>query len=299
MQCIGQSGVHALILKAKAVMAEKQSYEASPSLSHRVAARADKIKYIVIALVVIVAAGIGIFTYQRQQSEAKEARAENALYQAEIDILNAPETDAAGMFGKMAQEFRGMPAGARALVMQFGHAFNTGDFAVAEKAARDFLAQYPSNILAERAALSLGQALLEQNRLQPAIDELRKLTNTATPEMLPEAKLALAQALEKYAEEAKDNPDEYRSRLAAAEAEYNDIIVRSQISAPSQRGFWPQAVTVPADFSLVVIKDKLSGHVHESPVKMSDAPLSQAERDSAALIAAPVDADAEAEQPEE
>ncbi len=274
-------------MKAKAVMADKVNTESSTTLAHRVAAKADRIKFIVLAVVVIAAAAIIIFTVLRNRTAAREAAAENALYQAEIDLLSAPETDAVSLFGKMATDYKGMTAGARALIMQFGHAFNTREYATAETAAREFIRQYPDSMMIERARLSLGQAILMQGKTTEAIAAFRELVNNATPEILPEAKLALAQALERYAEEAKDTPDEYRTRLQAAEAEYNDIIVRSQVSVPSQRGFWPQAVTLPADFALVVIKDKLAGYEHASPRPIADAPLTDSERESAALVGVP------------
>ncbi len=277
-----------LASESDAVMAENaDKNEEKPSLGHRLAEKADKIKYIVIALVVIALAGIALFNYQRRQTAAREMQAENKLYQSEIDLMSKPESDAIGMFSQLAKDYQGLPAGARSLVMKFGFAYNTRDYVAAEQAARDYLKEYPKSPMTSRVRLSLGQALRMQNKTNEAVTVFRELVSAAAPDILPEAKLALAQALESQAEESKDNPEEYKRRLEAAEAEFNDIIVRSQINVPGQSGFWPQAVVLPADFSLVVIKDKLAGYKHQSPRAAEQPAVTQSELESAAQVTTP------------
>ncbi len=138
--------------------------------------------------------------------------------------------------------------------------------------------------MVSRARFAQAQAMFQQGKVEEAVAAFRDLAATNDAELFPEIKLALAQALERRAEDAKDNPDEYRSRLEEAEAEYTDIVTRAQISVPSQRGFWPQAVILPADYALVQIKDKLAGHVHAKPAVAAAA---QAVRDGVMSIPPP------------
>ena len=248
-------------------MAEKKGAEenAAATFSHQIAAKADKIKYFVLALLIVAVAATVIIAQQRKAAAAREAEAENKIFQTLLSIQNNPEADALPMLGKTAEELKNFPAGARAFIMEFSYAYNTRNYEAAEKAARGYLAAYPGNTMAPRASLALGQALIMQDKLGEAISILEKLVRDEAPDVYSEAKLALAQAYEMDAEKVKDgDPDDYRARLQKAEREYNDIIVRSQ--TPGGRlGFWPQSITLPADFALVVIKDKLAGYRHEAP----------------------------------
>lgn len=188
-----------------------------------------------------------------------------------IDVRGNPEADAVAQFGLVAKEFSGLPGGAQAQLLQFAFAYNTGKYPEAEQAARDFIREYPASSLVNRVKMALGQALLMQDKLTETISTFRGLVGTADPEVLPGAKLGLAQSLEKDAETVRDDEVEYHRRLELAEAEYNDIIVRSRITIASQRGYWPQAVVLPADYALVLIKDKLAGHEPGIPSSMVPA----------------------------
>ncbi len=256
-------------------MAEKNNEAAGNGVSGlavKIAEKANKIKYVLLAVFVLLIAGMVVSSQMRRQKTAREAEAEGRVFQAEVDLAANPESDVLAIFGKTAKEYEGLPAGARALIIKFAHAYNTREFAAAEDAAREFVRVYPKNILASRAKLALGQTLLDLNKPAEAEKIFRELIATADQEVFPEAKLGLAQTLERQAEAAKDNPEEYRRRLEAAEAEYNDIVARSQITVPSQRGFWPQSVTLPADFSLAIIRDRLAGHKHPAPLGSTKAP---------------------------
>lgn len=255
------------------------------AISKHITDRADKIKYIFIAGVVLILAAIVIFSYLRRSAAAREAQAENKMFQTLIDLENAPESDAMALFGKVADEARGLPTGARALVAKFTYAYNTGDYAGAEGAAKDFIKTYPKHYLSDRVRVGQGQALIMQGKLAEARGVLSEVVAKRQMEIYPEAKLALAQARELEAEAAKDgDAEEYKRLLEAAITEYNDIVVDSQI--PNQRNLWPSYVVLPADFSLAVLKDKLAGHVHEAPVS-SDAPLTDAERQAVMAIPPP------------
>ncbi|MDR1520669.1 MAG: hypothetical protein LBU23_11115 [Planctomycetota bacterium] len=266
-------------------MAEKV-YEPAGGASTELAVRAaEKIwcfrRQLLLAIGVLVAA-TAVFAYRRHAAAVRETEAENSVYRSEMDLLLKPDTDASAIFARDAKEFAGLSAGVRALLIKFSHDFNNRNFAEAERAARDLIAAYPENYFLPRAKLALAQALLMQDKLSESETLLRELTRAANPEIFPKAKLALAQNLERRAEAIKDNPEEYLRRLEAAEEEYNDIVARSRITVPAQRGFWPQAVVYPADFALVVIKDKLSGYRHPEPMAAPAPPPAAAKADPTA-----------------
>lgn len=275
-------------------MAEKDAAAVgTETFSHRIAAKADKLKFVVLAVIVILAAAIVIVSQQRKAAAAREAEAENKVFQTLVDIQGSPEANALPTLTKMADEMKALPAGGRARIMAFSYAYNTRDYKAAESAARDFLAAYPKSPMAGRARLGLGQALLMQERTADAAAEFKALVDSEAPEVFPEAKLAYAQTLELEAEKVKDDPAAYRSKLEAAEQQYNDIVVRSQITVANQRGFWPQAVTLPANFALVVIKDKLAGYEHPAPRTSEMPAMTAEEREAIMTIPPPADPDAE------
>ncbi len=238
------------------------------TIGHALAERADKLKYIVLAVIVVVIAAIAIVNYMRRAAVEREIAARNDVFRTVIDVSTKPEIDAKAVLADAARKYSGTPAGASASMFQFAGAFNSDDYAAAEQAARDFIRTYPQNELVPRARLALGQSLVMQDKLTEAAGIFRELAAMNDPATFPEAKLALAQTLEKDAEAVRDNPEEYRRRLELAEAEYNDIAVRSRIASPAQRGFWPQVVMLSADFALVKIKDTLAGHSFGTPTTM-------------------------------
>lgn len=249
--------------------AEKVAGQAPDGMSHlavRMAEKANKLKYVVLIALIVVLAAVAIFTYQRRQAAAREAAAENSIFQAQVDMINQPEKDATASFASLAKEHAGLPAGARALTFEFSTAYEAGEYAKAESALRELIKRYPNNLMIPRARLALGQTLLAQDKNSEAMTIFRELSSIGDPAVLPEAKLALAQTLERDAETVKgQDPEEYARRLKAAEDEYNDIVVRSSNPIPAQRGYWPEIVTSVAEFSLVAIKDRLAGYEHLPP----------------------------------
>ncbi|MDR3077946.1 MAG: hypothetical protein LBV15_04180 [Planctomycetota bacterium] len=229
-----------------------------------------RFRYVFAAALLAVAALASILAYRSHVAEKRETAAEESLYRRELEFMSremgfAPAL-AAGQpddLERAVKEFEGLPAGIRALALKFGRSFNSRDFPTAERAAGDFLRVYPGNLLAARMRLALAQSLFMQDKLTEAEAVLRELARTPDSGVLPAAKLSLAQLLERRAEEARDNPEEYRRRLEAAEEEYNDIVSRSRIGA--QAGYWHHAIVLPADFALAVIKDKLAGYRHPEP----------------------------------
>lgn len=255
--------------KAESAAKHHPETDSVSMLAKKVVDKADVLKYVIIGLAVILVLSIAVFSYMRRSSASREAEAENKLFMTLVNMSASPETeDAAPVFDRLAREYAGLPAGARALVVKFVHTFNKKDYAAAEAALRDFLKGYPNHELAPRARLALGQTLVFADKLPEAVGILRDIAYSDNVGLMPEAKLALAQALEREAEAARDDPEEYRRRLEIAAAEYNDIVVRSRITVSSQRGFWSPTIVIPADFALVAIKDRLAGYTHETPASL-------------------------------
>ncbi|MCC8191359.1 MAG: tetratricopeptide repeat protein [Planctomycetes bacterium] len=295
-------------------MAEKT--DAAPSgestLALRVAERIHTIAYAVLALALVAGIIAAVLTWRSRAQAERERAAENAVFQLLVDLQTQPETDALPLFDQAATDYRGLHAAARVLMMKFSYAYTTRNFPAAEEAAAALLRDYPTSAMSRRARYSLGQAQFMQDKLDAAAATFRQLVDAGNSEVFPEAKLALAQTYERQAEAARENPEEYRRLLSAAEQEYNDIIVRSQIGNPTQRGFWPQAVTLPADFALVLVKDKLDGYEHRSPaatetVREAVLPLAPTDPEDQDLPAAaegdeaeagPTDSELEAEEEE-
>lgn len=263
-----------------------QSPDKFDRLSSAVAMKADRLKHIVLAVVIIGIVAIAVFSYVRRSGRERANAAQNQVFQNIMNLQrNADSMDPVAIFGAQAKEFAGLPAGIQAQLYEFAFAFADDKFDVAERAARDFIRANPKNVMTPRVKFALGQTQMQLGKIGDAIASFREQVAANDPAIFPEAKLALAQALECDAEQVKDNPEEYRRRLEAASMEYNDIISRSRIVG-GQRGFWPQAVVLPADFALVRIKDRLAGHVLAEPVAVTP-PITPEEREAVMGIAPP------------
>jgi TolA-binding protein len=274
------------VIESDAAMADT-THEESSALTDVIAQKADTWKYPLLALLVIVIAIAAIVSYSRKSAARADAAARDRVFETLAGVQNGSRqaSEAAAVFAQEAKDYRGMSAGAQASLYEFAYLYNENkDYAVAEQAAGQFVREYPRSSMAPRARFAQAQAMFQQGKLDDAVAAFRALVASNDPELFPEAKLALAQALERRAEEVKDNPDEYRARLEEAEAEYTDIVTRAQISVPAQRGFWPQAVTLPADYALVQLKDRLAGNVHAKPLGVAAA---QAVRDGEVSIPPP------------
>lgn len=267
-------------------MAENKSSSVSEGPSrwaHFFTEKADKIKYLIIALVVVAVAAVVIVSSQRRSANTRAAEAGNAVFQSMIDMTSKPENESAAAFAKAADQYAGLPAGAQARMIEFSMLYRENDYAGAERAARDFLKAYPQNPMRLRAQMALGQSLVMQNKLPEAIAAFRQVVATGDAGLMPEAKLALAQSLELNAEAVKDDPVQYRSRLEEAMAEYTDILSRAG-NPMAQRSYWPQTVVLPADFALTVVKDKLAGH--DLHTKLSLRPPAETSDELRAVMAA-------------
>lgn len=255
-------------MESDAAMAEAKERAPSPSgspLAAKVAEKADRIKYFALALlaafVVCAAIVIGI----RNNDAARIAEANNAVFMTGIEAQGKPEAEIMSMFAKIARDYRGLPAAEQAIIYQFGFAFSTNDLAAAEKAARDFLAHYPSSSFAPNMRLALGQTLMNLGRHDEAKRELEPLRD-GPAKTLTDARLALAQILEREAEAAAAGGDDaYQDRLEQAREAYTDIVTQSRY-AGERPIFWPPRVVSFAEYALILINDRLAGYEHPEQI---------------------------------
>lgn len=261
-------------MESDAAMAEKKDKdEAADSglsrLSEKVAEKAHIIKYLIVAIVVILVVSGAVFAYLSRQRLAQDTAAESTLFRDQADAAANPGKSGLEAFTKDADAFKGLPAGARARIYAYGSAHQARNLDAAEKEARAFLTEYPQNPFVPRMRLALAQTLMAKGKLPEAVGMFRELKSSGKVDVEAESSLALAQALEREADAAKDNPDEYTRRLESARAAYNDIVLLARAPNPTMR--WPQHVLGVAEFSLVIINDKLAGYRHEAPVKAAPA----------------------------
>ncbi|MDR0362165.1 MAG: tetratricopeptide repeat protein [Planctomycetota bacterium] len=242
-------------------MAEKKeaAVDSTRRLAEKVAEKADRIKYLVlIAIAVLIAAALGI-GWARSSRAKREAAADNALFKAELDAIGKTPDEVLAIFGNIAAEYAGLPAAEQALVYQFAYQFYTGNIKEAEEPLRAHLKNYPASSLSPQIRLALGQTLLAQGDFDGAKRELEPLHN-GPAKVMPEARLAYAQALEGEAELARGEPAEYNRRLELAREAYLDIVGQAQ----SRVSVWPQLVVQNADFSLLMVNDKLAGYEYRN-----------------------------------
>lgn len=262
------------------------------ALSHRIAQKADKLKFVLLGVFVVIAVVVALFLYMGSSKAKSEAAAADAVFSSFVQLQGKTPAEAAPALAATAKQYAGQPAGVQAAVHALGTAMDAKQYADAEKVGQDFIRNYPKSALIPRVRLAIAQAQLHQGKTAAAIEALRTVASAAGPDTMPESKLALAQALEQHAEEAKDNPEEYRRRLEAAQVEFTDITSRARLASPAQRGFWPQAVTLTADYALVQIKDRLAGHELGTPSSMSvDAAVTPAELETVQNLRPPSAAD--------
>ncbi len=272
------------------------------ALAHTLAQKADRLKYVILAAVALLVAVAAVVLYTGNSRAKQRASESDAVFRAFAQLQGKTAAEAAPILAATAKQFAGQPAGIPAAVQALGVSMDAKQYAEAETVGKAFLADYPDSPLVPRFRVSIAQAQLQLGKAAEAVEGLRSLVPVAGPEILPEAKLALAQALELRAEEAKENPDEYRRRLEEAQAEYTDIASRARLASPAQRGFWPQIVTLTADYALVQIKDRLAGHELPAPTGGAaalDAAVTPAELEALEALRPPAEAAAEENAAEE
>lgn len=254
---------------------EKEERLISQRLAQQVAETAGKAKYPVIAAIALIIVAIIVIALVRRSNEATRIASENALYKAQIDAYTKLDGDPQSILGEVVGRYPGTPAAAQASIYQFAFAVRDGQAETAEKIARDFIAKNSRHEFVPRMRLALGQLLLDNDRVGDARREIEPLSRQPGATM-PEALLTMAQIYEREAEPLKDEPAAYEQKLIEARDAYTNIVAQAQ----NRQAFWPPSVVLAADFSLLLVNDKLAGYSHPAP---KGAPASAAAPGSEAL----------------
>ncbi|MDR1612497.1 MAG: hypothetical protein LBT97_06895 [Planctomycetota bacterium] len=226
------------------------------------AEKADRIKYLVVAAIAVLIASALVIGWVRNAGKARDAAANNALFKAEIETVGKMPDEAVAVFGKVIDEYAGLPAAEQALISQFALLFYANRHKEAEAPLREHLKNFPASAFAPRIRLALGQTLLQLGDIGGAKRELDSLRNGPV-EVVPEARLSLAQALEREADAAGDDKAEYGRRLELAREAYFEIVNQAR----TRTSFWPRPIVENAEFSLLLVNDKLAGYQYRNPLR--------------------------------
>lgn len=180
------------------------------------------------AAVVVIGAAIGIYVWHKNYNETSAAEAlSNLKSPASLENITA---SAADPYIKLADEYQGTSAAARALLTAGGILFDAGKFKEAQEQFEKLLGTYPDFPLADEASLGVAASLEAQGKLAEAAthydDFIKRHTGDSA---LPEAKSALARlyveqnkpdkAFELYTELARANNADSWSAEAGIQAE--------------------------------------------------------------------------------
>jgi TolA-binding protein len=148
--------------------------------------------------IAIVAAGVIIALWVAHQS-AEQNEANFALSKLLTRGLtpNAPETSP-DAFLKVAAEFPGTDAAARAQLLGAGELFAAGKYPEAQAQFQKFLQEHSDSSLAAQAALGVAASQDSQGKTNEAIESYRGVAGrySGNPSVVGQAKLSLARLLE-------------------------------------------------------------------------------------------------------
>lgn len=250
-------------------MAEKKedaTVDVTRKLADKVAEKADRIKYLVLAaLAMLIVAGL-VIGWVRSSGKARDAAANDALFKAGMDGVGKTPEEFAPILKKVAVDYAGLPAAEQALIFEFTALYYSGKYKEAEEPLRTHMKDFPASAFAPKVRLALGQTLLQQGDFAGAKRELQPLL-AGPASVMPEARLAYAQALEREAEAAKDDKAEYANRLERAREAYFEIVNQAQ----TRTSLWPQGVVQSAEFALLMMDDKLAGYEYRNPLRPAPA----------------------------
>lgn len=202
-----------------------------------------------------------IITIVIQSSKRKELEANHAL--SELRLVHPPgkplPPDAAAIYMKIAQDYAGTKAAARALVVGAGILFADGKYAEAQTQFERLLRQYPDSPWVSSAVLGVAAALEGQQKTNEATAKFEEFRRRFPNDPLSdEAKLSLArlyegqnkneEAFKLYEELTKANP--YSGLGAEAGMRQVDLLQKyphlAKTSAPPVAIFPPTVTSNPA-----------------------------------------------------
>lgn len=249
-------------------MAEQKPVIDETSAAERAAQAVLKRKTPILVILAIVIIALAAYSVIRHNREKLDEEAANAVFDAGRKAMTAPADDITRIFAEVAEKYKGLPAAAQAVVIQFSEAVNKNDFAAAEAKADEFIRTYPAHPFVPRMTFAKGQALVNQGKYSAAIDIFRDLDSRNPAGLSPEVKLALAQAMWLEAEQSPGDEAAYKSRLESI----RDSLVG--IASSGQQNYLSAAMRVQTDFLLVLVNDRLAGYKFEpkqEPEQATDA----------------------------
>lgn len=238
-------------------MADQKPVIDETSIAEKAAQAVLKRKTPILVILVIVIVALAAYSVVRHNREKLDEEAANAVFDAGRKAMTAPAGDVERLFAEVAEKYKGLPAAAQAVVVQFSEAVNKNDFAAAEAKADEFIRTYPAHPFVARMTFAKGQALVNQGKFSAAIDIFRDLDSRNPAGLSPEVKLALAQAMWLEAEQNPGDEAAYKSRLEAI----RDSLVG--IASSGQQNYLSMTMRVQTDFLLVLVNDRLAGYKFE------------------------------------
>ncbi|HTY88469.1 MAG TPA: tetratricopeptide repeat protein [Candidatus Acidoferrum sp.] len=153
---------------------------------------ANKIRLIGGGGIIIVVVGlVSLQSHRRAQTEMDAGMALTQLMMS--DPRNNSAENQAGLFFKLAGQYRGTAAGQRALVQSAAMLFEGRKYVDAQAQFQQFLGEYPDSLLAPQAALGLAACLDAQGKADAAAAYQRVASSYSDSIASPFAKFRLAQ----------------------------------------------------------------------------------------------------------
>ncbi|MDR3211396.1 MAG: tetratricopeptide repeat protein [Planctomycetota bacterium] len=254
-----------------------------PSLSQRLAdnitVRASKIRWAFWLFFGVLIVALVAVTLVRNQRSGRLTDSENSLYQAQVDAFGRVDADPPAILGQVAENYRGLPAGAKAIMYAYAYQLGENNLEAAESLANDFLKTYPNSRFAPDFHLGLAKLLHNSGKTEEARREVEPLARQDGLDIYPEAALLLAEITESEAEPLADNPELQNQKLTEAREIYTNLVTQAQ-----SRLYWPPSVRLRADFALLLLNDRMAGYRHPSPQGSPPAAASASITDMETLL---------------
>jgi tetratricopeptide (TPR) repeat protein len=145
-------------------------------------------------IVIVVGGGLGMFIYNRSQQEVRAAQALSEV-QAPATSTAAPLPGQLEGYLKVAQDFPGSKAAARAIVMAGSLQFAQSNYVEAEKLFQRELKEYPESDWRTQANMGIASCYEQLGKTNEALTKFEEIRKSSAPEA-DDAKLKVASMLE-------------------------------------------------------------------------------------------------------
>ncbi|HWQ90130.1 MAG TPA: tetratricopeptide repeat protein [Clostridia bacterium] len=155
-------------------------------------------KQLLYGLVGLLAVGLVVFYVVWQKGE-KQAAANHALSDLQAKHMNMPSPgpDAAAAYFKLAADYPGSDAAARAELLGAGELFAQGNYAEAQTHFQKFTREHPQSPMAGQALLGIAASLDAQNKTNEAVTAYQQVIERRPNDpVTPQARFALGRIYE-------------------------------------------------------------------------------------------------------